>query len=82
MKKLILSTCALLAALCVFVVYQVVAEPKGGATASDAMTQRAKVAAGANANARLSLDLIANGRSGNESSRIRSLNRLRSATTR
>ena len=54
-----------MAALCVFVVYQVAAEPEGGATASDAMTQRAKVATGANANARLSLDLIANGGSGN-----------------
>ena len=57
MKKLILSIGSLMAALCVFAVYQV-------AATSDAMTQRAKV--DANANARLSLDLIANGGAGNQ----------------
>ena len=59
MKKLILSIGSLMAALCVFAVYQV-------AATSDAMTQRAKVATGANANARLSLDLIPIGGAGNQ----------------
>ena len=75
MKKLILPTGLLLmtALTCwlVFSSYRVAAESdaKGGATTgeiSPLAEPRAKIAAGANANARLSLDLIANGGSGNQ----------------
>ena len=46
--------------------HALLAEDEAEAERSDDMTQRAKVAAGANANATLSLDLIPNGGSGNQ----------------
>ena len=73
MRKLILSTGLCMTALTalVFVVYQVAAEPdaQGGAATGESSPiseRRAKVAAGANANARLSLDLIPNGGAGDQ----------------
>ena len=73
MRKLILSTGLCMTALTalVFVVYQVAAEPdaQGGAgtgESSPISERRAKVAAGANANARVSLDLIPNGGAGDQ----------------
>ena len=73
MRKLILSTGLCMTALTalVFVVYQVAAEPdaQGGAATGESSPiseQRAKVAAGANANATLSLDLIPNGGAGDQ----------------
>ena len=73
MKKLILPTglCMTAFTALVFVVYQVAAESdaKGGATTgepSPIAEPRAKMVAGANANATLSLDLIPNGGAGNQ----------------
>ena len=73
MRKLILSTGLCMTALTalVFVVYQVAAEPdaQGGAATGESSPiseRRAKVAAGANANATLSLDLIPNGGAGDQ----------------